>query len=264
MKWPKTLTIIRHGESIYNAMRGKKLKSKKYLDFKSLYDKEFGEAKNPDWPSDKLRNLAQESWDELRIFVSDHSTPLAKEGEAQALETGKKLHNIIELPDIIYVSPHLRTLKTLEYITKSWPELNDIRVVSDERIREQEHGLQTLYNDARVFNVFNPDQALLSRLEGGYWYRHLNGESKADVRDRVRSFMATLIRENFGQNVLVISHHLTLLSIRATIERWFPEKFMSVDEMQKPINCGVTIYDGDSSKGKDGKLVLREYNKKIY
>lgn len=107
-------------------------------------------------------------------------------------------------------------------------------------------------------------QGLLQKQEGEYVYRFLNGESKADVRDRVRSFLTTLIRENAEQHVFVVSHHLTLLCIRANLERWDQEKFEEVDKNDKPINCGITIYRGDPKLGKDGNLVLDTYNKKVY
>ncbi len=124
--------------------------------------------------------------------------------------------------------------------------------------------MQSLYNDWRVFCVFNPSQALLFKREGDYFYRHLNGENKADVKDRIRDFIATLIRENAGKNVLLISHHLTLLAIRSNLERWLPEEFLRIDKEEKPINCGVTIYQGDPKQGKDGKLILKTYNKQLW
>ncbi|HXK40411.1 MAG TPA: histidine phosphatase family protein, partial [Candidatus Paceibacterota bacterium] len=83
-------------------------------------------------------------------------------------------------------------------------------------------------------------------------------------RDRVRSFLATLIRENPDERVLIISHHLTLLAFRANMERWDREEFTRVDREETPINCGVTIYEGDPTLGGDGRLVMKAYNKKLY
>ena len=84
------------------------------------------------------------------------------------------------------------------------------------------------------------------------------------VRERVRSFQNMLVREYAGAHVWVISHHLTKLAIRANLERLPPEEFIRIDRDEKPINCGVTIYKGDPGQGKDGKLVLEEYNLKLY
>lgn len=76
--------------------------------------------------------------------------------------------------------------------------------------------------------------------------------------------MSTVIREHAEENVLVVSHHLTLMSIRANLERWTPEQFIETDQNQKPINCGVTIYKGEPGQGKDGRLALEQYNQKLY
>ena len=264
MKWPNTLTIIRHGESAFNLWKANKKKDKEYEKFVLLYEKEYAAAENINWPSKKLILLAKKIWKNNKLLYSDYKTPLTEEGINQSVRTGFELKKIISLPDVIYFSPHLRTRETLRRLVKGWPALAKVKRISEERIREQEHGLQTLFNDKRVFNVLNPDQALLSKREGEYFYRHLNGENKSDVKDRIKSFLATLIRENAGENVLVISHHLTLLSIRANLERWLPEEFIRVDEKEKPINCGVTIYRGDPKQGGNGKLILTTYNKKIY
>lgn len=263
MKWPKQVTFIRHGESAYNILKKEKAKED-FIKFKKDFYKELATADKVDWPSQSLKENAEKFWKKFALNVSDYDTPLTKNGLKQALETGKKLSSIVGLPDIIFVSPYLRTRQTLEGLIKGWPELGNVRIVSEERIREQEHGMSTVYNDSRVYYTLQPGQGLLSKLEGRYEYRFLNGESVADVRDRVRSFLSTLAREYSEQNVLIVSHHLSLLSFRANLERWSREEFLSIDGDEKPANCGVTIYKGDPDKGKNGKLILDTYNKRLY
>ena len=264
MKWPTTLIFIRHGESAFNALRAKKQRMEHYDEFRELFTKEFSIAVTPDWPSAKLVAMANEIWMECRLDENDYDTPLTDAGREQARTTGEQLAKQSYLPDVVFVSPYLRTRQTLEEIQKGWPALRDVRVVSEERIREQEHGLSTLYNDRSVYFTLNPLQGLLYKLEGDYGYRYQNGENKADVRDRVRSFLSTTIREYSEQTVLCISHHLTLLSLRANLERWDREQFMKVDYEDFPINCGVTIYKGDPRKGQSGRLQLESYNQKLY
>lgn len=264
MKWPNTLTIIRHGESAFNILKAKKKESKEYSKFITLFSKEYEHAKKLDWPSKKLIGLANKIWQGNDLAYSDYKTPLTEDGVAQSQKAGAYLKKLIPKPDVIYFSPHLRTRETLKGLVHGWPELANVKRVSEERIREQEHGLQSLFSDWRVFCVLNPAQALLFKREGDYFYRHLNGENKADVRGRIKSFISTLIRENAGENVLVISHHLALLAVRANLERWLPEEFMRVDKEEKPVNCGVTIYQADSKQGRSGKLVLKTYNKQLY
>ncbi len=264
MKWPNTLTFIRHGESKYNELKVKKSVHKDYDRFCKLFDRDFKTAKNERWVSDELRELAEKVWHATNLSMSDYDTPLTKTGIIQAKQVGKKLEKTVEFPDVIYVSPYARTRHTFDAMRSEWKELKKVKTVYEERIREQEHGLATVFNDWRVYNVMNPLQGLLYKLEGGYEYRFLNGESKTDVRDRVRDFLGTLVREHAKENVLVISHHLTILSFRANLEHWDREQFTYIDRNEKPINCGVTVYKGHPELGKDGKLVLDIYNKKLY
>jgi len=264
MKWPNTLTIIRHGESGYNLLTVEKLNSPSYLEFKKRFDAEFAVAEDDKWVSSELEQLAREVWKITKLPYSDYDTLLTENGKWQAGETGKKLNTAIPLPDLIYVSPYKRTMQTLEGLVQGWPELAKVPFVSEERIREHEYGLTTIYNDWRVYFALNPIQGILYKLDGDYIYRYLNGESKADVRARVRSFTSTLVRENAEQNILVVSHNIMTLSIRANLERWLPDKFLAMDKSDKPINCGVTIYRGDASLGKSGRLVLDKYNEKLY
>lgn len=263
MKWPNTLAFIRHGESAYNVLKSNK-HTETYLKFQKQFEKEFAAAKEENWASPELSRMARHLWNNFRLNVSDYNTPLTKEGFRQAKVTGQKLLKHVPKPDVIYVSPYLRTRETLRGIIEGCPGLKGVKAASEERLREQEHGLSTVYNDWRIYFTLNPVQALLFKLEGDYEYRFLNGENKADVRGRVRSFLATLIRENSGQNVLVVSHHLTLLSMMANLERWDREKFIKTDRTERPINCGLTIYKGDPSRGKEGRLMLKSYNKKLY
>ena len=265
MKWPLSLSFIRHGESGYNVL--KKIKKDDNSDFSKFEKKFFEEYENAvdeNWVSEELLELAHQARKELAYHEGDYDTPLTDEGWDQARRTGESLLEHMELPDIIYVSPYLRTRQTLEGLSETCSDLRTVKTVVEERIREQEHGLSTIYNDWRIYLTFNPSQAILHKRGTSYEYRYLNGENKADVRERVRSFLATLIRENSGEKVLVVTHHLTILSFRANLERWDREKFIETDKYEKPINCGLTTYKGHPREGRDGKLLLDEYNKKIY
>lgn len=256
MKWPSDLILIRHDKSEYNALREKKRGNTTYQKFL----KEF--QSNPD--SAKTKYLARKIQEMFSLSVGDHNTPLAKNEGHQAIITGEKIKEKFELPDVIFVSPYKRTLHTLENIKKGWPELAKVKTYEEERIREQEHGIALLYNDWRVFYALHPDQRRLHKLQGPYWYCYPQGESVPDVRLRIRSITETLIREFSEKKVLIITHHLTILSIRANLERLATDEFIRLDEKEKPINCGVTHYKGEPNAGKSGKLKLVFYNRKFY
>lgn len=200
----------------------------------------------------------------FRLDVGDHDTPLAESTEQHAKTVGERLKDLIKTPDIIFVSPYLRTRMTLAKLTEGWPELQDIKTMEEERIREQDHGLTLIYNDWRIFNVSHPEQMELRKIQGEYWYRYPQGENVPDVRERLRSWLGTLTREFANQNILAVTHHLTILSLRANLERLDANEFIRLDREEKPINNGVTIYRADPTQGKDGKLVLYAYNLKLY
>lgn len=255
MKWPNSLTLVRHGESTFNALRAQKDASPLYQAFKSSF------AKDP--LSEDTKTLAKGAHNLFALDISDYGTPLTDEGRAQALATGQKIGKHIPTPDVILCSPYIRTRSTLSCILEGL-DTHVTEVVMDDRIREQEHGLSLLYNDKKIFQTFHPEQKALMELLGSYWYQYPQGESVAMVRDRIRLMTDTIIREYAGKNVLVVTHHLTILSIRANFERLSPEQFLGLDEKEKPVNCGVTMYKGTPNLGKNGKLELAFYNKKLY
>jgi broad specificity phosphatase PhoE len=260
MKWPVELTLVRHDVSVFNQMKARKEADPEYARFKELYEKgAITEAEQAE-----MMAIADYLRTRYGLKVGDWNTPLANRVSPFGRQVGANLPKHIALPNIIYVSPYERTLHTLEGIKEGWPELRDVPTVEEDRLREQEHGLALLYNDWRVFQTIHPDQRALRELDGRYWYRYPQGENVPDVRERARSIQNTLVREHAGERVLIITHHLWLLALRANMERWDAEEFIRVDEDEKPINCGVTIYRGNPELGKNGHLVLDKYNLKLY
>lgn len=256
MKWPESLSLIRHDVSAFNNLKGQKEQSPLYKAFRQAYET------RPE--AEETIKLALEVKDMFALEIGDHNTPLAEGAGWQAKIVGERLKGLIKVPDIIFVSPYLRTHTTLDRLTEGWPELKHVETKEEERIREQDHGLTLIYNDWRVFNVLHPEQKALRDVQGEYWYRYPQGENVSDVRERLRSWLGTLSRDYVNQNVLAVTHHLTILSLRANLERLDDREFLRLDNEEKPINCGVTIYRGEDDKGSNGKLVLEGYNINLY
>lgn len=256
MKWPKVLTLIRHDISSYNELRGLKSRNRQYLAFLEAYGRDPG--------SPETRQLALLVQAKFALGVSDARTPLAEPDNSRAIQTGVKLRATQDLPDVVYLSPYLRARDTYQRLLIGWPELVMAPVIEDERLREQEHGLSTLYNDWRVFFAMHPEQRLLYEQDGSYWYRYPQGENVPDVRLRNNIWISTLIREFAGLRVLCVTHHLTILATRANLERLTAEQFVCLDKEQKPINLGVTTYHCDPSAGRDGRLILSSYNQALW
>ena len=263
MKWPQYLGLIRHDTSAYNILKEKKKDDPLYKAFLREWNA------NPE--SRTTQALAHLVAEKFALGIGDASTPLADKEGKRAFTVGKALRQYFHfaflgenLPDIIFVSPYTRTRETLRHIGRGWPELQNVRVVEEERIREQEHGLSLLYNDWRVFHALYPEQARLRKLEGSYWYRYPQGESVPDVRERNRSWMTTLVRDFSEQRVLAVTHHLNILAVRANLERLGTEEFIHLDETDKPANCSLTLYCGKGHLGKEGKFELEFYNKRFH
>jgi len=256
MKWPSSITLVRHGESDYNRRRRLKDKDERYKLFKRAFNKNS--------ESTGCRALAEEMHAKYAVGVSDYETELTADGRIQAAKTGTNGKRVLPKPDVVFISPYRRTVDTFDGMRNEWPELCRSKLVYEDRLREQEHGLALLYGDWRIFHVFHPEQRALRRLLGPYWYQFPQGESVSQVRDRYRSLISTLIREWAGMHVMLVTHHLTILSARGIHERLRPEEFIWLDEYEKPINCGVTLYRGDPNAGKDGKLELEFYNRCLW
>jgi 2,3-bisphosphoglycerate-dependent phosphoglycerate mutase len=259
VKWPNTVTIVRHGESAYNVLRELKEKHPAYQAFKEAYDSGTSSQRS-------LRRMAKKVMKagDLVLKTGNHQTEMTERGIEQAQITGRRLSELIELPDVVFVSPYDRTLGTLGYMAEGWPELKNVKTIVDERFREQEHGQQEVYADWRIFHLMNPDQRLLYERNGPYYYKYPGGENVPDVRERTRSVFNSVSRDYAERNVMIVAHHLTILGIRANLERLSDLEFMDLDDNNKPINCGVTIYQGYPDLGNDGKLLLEKYNERLY
>lgn len=312
-EWPNSITLVRHGESRYNASAFEQLEG--FSEFMAQY-KEESALLTPQvlarggFPSPTLREMASSLMLKAPPLKSnDFDTQLTQKGWDQAVKTSERLSGRIALPKAVYVSPYVRTRQTHDGFTQGWPELKTVRVYEDDRIREQEHGVRGVYPHPAIYAVFRPEYALLHKLSTSYEYKHEGGESLLNVRERLRSFIVTLIREHGGtpetlrdvfidkllssiigstarkamdtlnitpdtlpEDVMIITHHLTILAMRANIERWNRQRFLWENAHNRPVNCGVTIYRGTENdqsstrQGKHGRLVLNpaEYNMKLY
>lgn len=261
MKWPSSLTLVRHDVSQYNVLREVKAQDSLHQEFVRQFEL--------DPSSQRTRELALQVQERFALRVRDASTPLLDPTAERAYKVGRGLaRRQHPKPDVVHVSPYIRTQVTwgslwqgfTSVVTDALPPL----VVVEERVREQDHGLATLYNDWRVFHALHPEQRQLYNLEGSYRYRYPQGENVPDVRERNRSWLSTVTRDFRELHVWAITHHLNILATRANLERLSEAQFLHLDEEHKPVNCGVTRYVGEPNLGRDGKLVLQEYNERYW
>ena len=161
--------------------------------------------------------------------VPDHAIPLTQHGWDQSAAAGLQLRELFENEPVrVYVSPYLRTLQTLEGLG-----LGDLIGIANEepRLREQDWAN---YQDTEDIDR----QSKLRDSYGHFFYRFTDGESGADVYDRVSSFLETMHRDfetaDSPRNVLLVSHGLTM---RLFCMRWFHWSVKFFETLRNPGNA---------------------------
>ncbi|KAA2252136.1 histidine phosphatase family protein [Solihabitans fulvus] len=168
--------------------------------------------------------------------IPDHALPLTPTGERQAREAGPGIRALLgDGPVAAYVSPYLRTRRTLELLDVA--DLVD-RTVSEPRLREQDWG-----------NLQDPvEQEVHKRRRhafGHFFYRLPLGESGADVDDRLASFLGELHPKLLGdpkhpRTVLMVSHGLTIRLLCRRLLSWSIELFESLSNLD---SCGHRVLE---------------------
>lgn len=157
-----------------------------------------------------------------RIHTADHLIDLTEEGQNQALIVGAKLGLNRLKHSLIYCSPYLRTRETLKYICiGAGVKREELPVYEDPLLREMEFGYTEKEN-----------QLITREKYGWFYYRYTDGESPADVYNRVTMFIDSMMRQSErkkNENVIIVTHGMT---IRVFVMRFLHltvEQFTSLD-----------------------------------
>ena len=93
-----------------------------------------------------------------------------------------------------------------------------------------------------------------------FYYRIPDGESGADVYDRLSTFLETLHRDfnkpNYPQNTLIVTHGLTL---RLFLMRWFHWTVEEFENLRNPYNCQVVVMQKQAD---DHYELISKFNKR--
>jgi broad specificity phosphatase PhoE len=157
--------------------------------------------------------------------IPDHALPLTETGEDQARAAGPTIKGLVgDGPVAAYVSPYKRTRRTFDLLG-----IEAERVITEPRVREQDWG-----------NLQDPVQQEMLKHQrhafGHFFFRLPNGESGADVDDRVAAFLDGLeVRlhkvEQHPKTVLVVSHGLTIRLLCRRLFDWSIELFESLSNV---------------------------------
>ncbi len=179
---------------------------------------------------------------EMYETTPDYKLNLTSLGRDQAVEAGNTIKSIIGNESVYaYVSPYYRTRQTYAEIKKAIGS-NIKRSLEDPRIRELDWG-----------HLRHPDEnEEIMRERNGFstfYYRIPDGESGADVYDRVSTFLETLYRDfkkdDYPENTLIITHGMTL---RLFLMRWFHWSVEEFETLKNPKNCQIVVMEKTNNK----------------
>ena len=173
----------------------------------------------------------------------DYETDLSTQGEIDGERFGKCYAKLINqypelFPDVICISPYLRTRRTAHYFLKdvegldidmdqliNEEKLEDLIIGSfkgkevcikiEERIRERDFGSNIAPSYLRDFYGETKGNELLTKLQKDkmyYFTAPVGGESQIQDNARVKDFLNSMRARKEYNNVLAFTHHLTMIS----------------------------------------------------
>ncbi len=216
-QWPRTLWVVRHGQSAGNVARDA--------------------AEAAGLPI-------------IDVAERDIDTPLSELGRRQAVALG---HWFGELPasrrpQVLLCSPYVRARETARLLRDSAALSQDeLRLRVDERLREKEFGV---LDRLTVFGIRQkyPDLSEQRAHVGKFYFRPPGGESWCDVILRLRSLLEMVTREHGGERVLVVAHQVIVNCMRYLVECLDEEQVLALDRRGDVPNCGVTSYEHDAAR----------------
>ncbi|HXD10863.1 MAG TPA: histidine phosphatase family protein [Anaerolineales bacterium] len=185
--------------------------------------------------------------------IPDYALNLTHKGIEQAQSAGMKIKEIINAESVyVYLSPYFRTRQTFQHL-RPGIETNVTKISEDPRIRELDWGHLRHPND---------NEEIMKQRDNfsTFYYRIPDGESGADVYDRVSTFLETLHRDfnkpDYPQNTLIVTHGLTL---RLFLMRWFHWTVEEFENLRNPYNCQVVVM---RKQANDHYELISELNKR--
>ncbi|MDQ0320906.1 2,3-bisphosphoglycerate-dependent phosphoglycerate mutase [Pararhizobium capsulatum DSM 1112] len=195
----------------------------------------------------------------------DHNVPLTQWGHRQAMDAGGAIAAHLQATSSggyrkldIWYSPFLRTRQSKDALLDALPGefVGDVR--EDYLLREQDFGLFTeIYDRAEQSEKFPEEFEKWARLRsnsGKFYARPPDGESRADVAQRVRLFLSTVMHdvEKGRDTIAIVGHGVT--------NRAFEMNFLNhtVDWFERsdnPGNADVTLIEGTGERGYTSTLL---------
>lgn len=220
---PANLFLVRHGQSEGNLVRKQSEESGSF----SFFTDEF-----------------------LGIHESQYK--LTDLGIEQAKKAGKWLKdNGFTKFDRMLVSNNVRARHTAGYLNLPYAEW-----MEDSNLRERDGGLFNTINPEEIHTKYGDQQKFHDTQP--FLFRPPQGESIADVCQRIKIVLDTLARECEGKNVIIVCHGHVMRTFRIILERMSLEKaneYLSTsEEWGRVPNCSIMHFTRrDPKPSKDTK-----------
>ncbi len=225
--WPRSLWLVRHGQSAGNVARD---------------------------------SAERDGLHEIAITGRDIDVPLSELGERQACALGQWVARPDRQPTVVLSSPFLRARQTAELIIEhSGLGRNDVRVVLDERLREKEFGSLNRFTKRGIVAQF-PHEAARYAEVGKFYYRPPGGESWCDVILRLRSVLHHVQLRYAGERVLIVGHQVIVLCFRYLLEELSEDAILAIDREKDVANCSLTRFELGTADDGRSQLLLDSYN----
>ena len=209
--WPKTLWIVRHGQSAGNVARD---------------------------------HAEENGLDVIDIAERDIDVPLSDLGQQQSVALGEWFGRLpaAEQPEVVICSPYVRARETANLVLRHAKlESAAATLRMDERLREKEFGILdrlTKHGIGRKYPELNEQRGHV----GKFYFRPPGGESWCDVILRLRSLLEMVTREYADRRVLVVAHQVIVNCLRYLLERMDEAQILAIDRQGDVPNCAVTSY----------------------
>ncbi len=256
------ITFVRHLESKYNEYKELIKSNPDY--------KEFMTTQNIDRKKELVQVLLKDFFEQVGI---DYETKISSNWKQEWVNLSKLYSQLIQqnpevFPDIIYVSPYVRTRETLNYMLNGvdWLDIDldkltdeeklqdlivwsfqwkDIVIKVDERIRERDHGSNVAPSFIRDFydaeKWFHDLLTPLQREKIYYYTSPAWWESQVQTNARAKEFLLRNYEKKKFKNILCVSHHLEILWSIQSISWWSFETFYKLNELRRPANGSFTM-----------------------
>jgi 2,3-bisphosphoglycerate-dependent phosphoglycerate mutase len=191
-----------------------------------------------------------------RVYLTtpDHAIPLARpDTDEQALEAGNVMATLALDPGTIcsWSSTYLRCKQTEAIVLRTafGDDADTIRYRESFLLREQDFGDWDSLNEAEIEAQDPARFAKRKRMTdhlGRFYFRYPNGESRADVVQRIAIFIGKIHRSRYRHHVIFL-HGVTQRAFRMA---WFNYPVDWFESEPNPQNASVLVIRRDASTGR--------------